>query len=608
MPISNRDRNSPAHILNQINNGINTGVSVINEIARIPSIVTGTIATIDNTINTVVDTAGTVVNTVSNAAETISKAGDYIKKLPDIASKEVNNTINSFKNAVQGSVDEFGKSISNEVKNKVDSVLSSFGLSTTSFSHHDMYMTNSNKKEDNPQFLYKATVQFDGENQNVWDDTTNLAVMKYGGKAVTPSWLLVTNMTKVFAQQLKNDIKDGKRPKCTLSIYTVSTVNGKELKNLIFKKKMEVKKIAINMDGDMKSGTNCLVHMAMFSSEIATMHLRYTFNKTLSAKTAKEALDAYEAHLKANYGDIFLSKRIICNENTHRYNQLLTKPLSQNIKIEDGEMKYRCYRDSSIGLFLQNKYKIDNGYSIYFLDDFVVKEKKGIICYFVSFFDKNKLNKFDITSYQDILHQMQMLRSNPISDTNKVITKDNAVITHKLSNSAYSTTKTQKSQNTEGKVAPTSQKVVLSDDKRFFYGKTVTEVNKASPNSGEELTVNSTDNKELADKRLKIGAETILSKLDSIDEFVFFNTSPDWLEFGTVYNLNPSAPEEYNYTPIAFNYIFGRKDAKSDELKLMIRALFIKFKGSNAEKESLKTNPVPDNSASKEKSKSNVKS
>ena len=461
----------------------------------------------------------------------------------------------------------------------------------------DILSSTGKKEEDKPQFIYNVVLQLDGENQNYWDDVVLFNVHKYGTSFST-LYLIRVNLTIPVYQQIVNDINDGKYPKCTVYLYSIDTLKNNKLKNLIFKKKLNIRCALTKTSPNLKDGTQVMVDLFLMNPVLHEMFRKYTFNKVYSSKSAYSILKEYESYIDKQYGDVFISKHFLCNESSYIYKQLVTKPSQQDVEIPSGaKLKFKTKNDISIPMFLQYKYKFDNGFGIYFFDDFVVTENKDITRYFISFFDYNKLEKFDISKYQDITKQTQYIKSYAFNDYDKNITKDNVVITHKLPNSNYTTTKTETGSTQQNK-AQSNDKVILADDKRFFYGKTSNNTTSPVNKSTEEINIQSPDSKSSAEKRLKIGVDTYLKKIDSIEEYVIFNTSPDWLKFGCVYNLNTSQPDNYIFSPIGIINVFHRINSKEKELSLMDKALFIKFKPQKVESESKDVNPVPKSSNS----------
>lgn len=506
------------------------------------------------------------------------------------------NNLNSYTNKQTSTITFANGSLNNELKN-ITSTLAGY-IPGFKGPVMDILSSTAKKSEDKPQFIYNVIIQFDGENQNFWDDVNLFTVNKYAS-AFTTTYFLRVNLTTPVFQQLTNDINDGKYPQCTLYLYTIDTLKNNKLKNLIYKKKLSVRACLSKTEPNLRTGTQVMTDLILMNPVLHNMLRKYTYNKVHTSKSAYEVLKDYESYIDSTYGTgSFVSKHYLCNENQFKYKQLVTKPSEQGIEVPSGmKIKYKTKSDISIPLFLQYKYKIDNGYSMYFFDDFVVTEQKDIVRYFVSFYDSNKLEKFDIRTYKDITDQTQFIKSYPFNDYDKNITKDNAVITHKLPNSQYTTQKTQSGSAVSDKSSQ-GTKVILSDEKRYFYALQSDEVKKPQQQGTEEITLQSPDSKDSAEKRLKIGVDTILKKIDSIEEYVIFNTSPDWLRFGCVYNLNSGMPEEYIFSPVGIINVFHRIDAKEKELSLMDKALFIKFKPQKLEKDSVNANPIPESNNS----------
>lgn len=563
MPLTNRNLNNLNDGISTVIRHINDASNIINTIARAPEIAENIVNNITNSIDNIENNFKNMFSQLSN--DTTDKLKEKIKT----ASKIIKD---------------------GDTQSKIVQKISGASLNKTN--NLDILASPGKKQENKPQFIYNIIIQFEGENQNYWDDTLLFVVHKFAGVTRAPFYLLRSNISVEVQQQLINDLNDGKNPKCTLFIYTVNTIT-KKIENLIYKKKMAIVGVIPKQSNNLKEATTTSVDLALINPILFEMSKKYTYNKIFTSKSAYDVLKDYESYITSRYGDIFSSKHYLSNENHYIYNQLVTKPSDQISEIPDRQkIKYKHHNDITFPAFLQSKYKIDNGFGIYFYDDFVLKEKKDIIRYFVSFYDKNKLEKFDVTKYDDIIKQTTFVQSHEFNDKTNIITKNNVVITHKLPNSNYSTTKTQKSNNDSG-VSSGNNKIILSDEDRYLLSKDNNEMNKSTSQSGETLNIQSPDNKSGGEKRLQIGVDTILKKIDSIDEYIIYNTSPDWLTFGCLYNLILSKPEEYLYTPISCVHIFHRLHDKDKDLGLVDRCLFVKYKNSNGEKESIESKPIP---------------
>ena len=366
--------------------------------------------------------------------------------------------LNSYTNKLIGSIDSFGKQVGIAPINTISGYIPGFRGQIM-----DILSSSSVKQEDKPQFIYSVVMQLDGENQNFWDDVNIFSVNKFIS-SFTTTYFLRINLTTPVYQQIVNDINDGKYPKCTLYLYTVDTLKNNKLKNLMCKKTLSIRACLAKNEPNIKTGTQVMADLFMLNPVLHEMTRKYTYNKIHTSKSPYEVLKDYESFIDQTYGSgSFISKHYLCNENQFKYKQMVTKPTEQSIEGPNGQtnLKFKTKNDIAVPYFLQYKYKIDNGYAMYFFDDFVVTEQKEIVRYFVSFFDSNKLEKFDVRTYKDITDQTQFVKSYEFNDYNKNITKDNAVITHKLPNAQYTTTKTQSGETTSTKNASQS-KVILS--------------------------------------------------------------------------------------------------------------------------------------------------
>ena len=140
------------------------------------------------------------------------------------------NNLNSYTNKQTSTITFANGSLNNELKN-ITSTLAGY-IPGFKGPVMDILSSTAKKSEDKPQFIYNVIIQFDGKNQNFWDDVNLFTVNKYAS-AFTTTYFLRVNLTTPVFQQLTNDINDGKYPQCTLYLYTIDTLKNNKLKNLI---------------------------------------------------------------------------------------------------------------------------------------------------------------------------------------------------------------------------------------------------------------------------------------------------------------------------------------------------------------------------------------
>lgn len=460
----------------------------------------------------------------------------------------------------------------------------------------DILASTSNSSTQNNELKYKIFLQFEGNDKNYYDDTLFLSVYRIGVLKFSTFYLMRINLTNVLVEQLKLEKSNNKIIKTKLFIYTIET-NASEvkLKNLVLERNFVVAAVVPRTDTVIERGNSVMCDLMLLNPTLFEMNQTYTYNKILNTKTPYEILQDYESHIDQKYGNNFETKHILNNKNDFKYQQVVTQPTKQKVELPNNEkVNYECQYDSSVPLFLQYKYKIDNSFGFYFYDDFNLKSKKEITRYFISFYDKNKFEKFKIETQSDILKQTQYTKSYDFTDFNRMISKDNVVINYKLPNSEYATKKTQKCETTTSSTS-VQNKVELSsgDSSRFYQAQRTTETKKQQDQSANYQTIQVPDNKTGATKRVNLLKETIEKKIDKVDEFSTNNCAFDWLQFGIIYAMNENKPNEYLHTPVSIVNVFHRLNNKENILVHMARYMMIKFRSDDVSSENNnKSNPT----------------
>lgn len=471
----------------------------------------------------------------------------------------------------------------------------------------DILATKGTKTEEQTEFRFKIAFQFDGENRNYWDDVTEYQIFRFAFLKSAGSSILTLNLTPIVYQQVHNDISSQKYPSGTLYIYTIENIKKpEEKKNLLNQHKFIVYRITARGDADLSKTSRVVVSMVLYDPILFEMSRKLSFNKTFKVQDPYSILGSYESYVDSTYGSgAFETKHVMSNKNDYKYEQILIQPSPQDIKLPNNH-QYRILAksDISIPLFLQYKYKIDNSFGFYFFDHFNFKSKKAIVRYFITFYDKNKFEKFDVSKYQSILKNTNGIRAYNFDDYDKLIVKDEDAVTNfKLTNSQYATKKTQKSESPVVK-ASAEEKIQLSkdDSNRFYYGVKSETLKKSQSQSSDSTTLQAPDTQDAAQKRVNIGKETITKKIDKIEEMFTTNTFPDWLQFGYIYNLSNVDSSSYIYSPISIVGCFHRISEKETQLAYYTKYLMIKFmndKSSESSTTGVNTDGKSETAASK---------
>lgn len=549
---------------------------------------------------------GTIKNaayTAGNIAATAERLGTQIPGFLNSAMSGMQQTTSGIYEKSPGFVgppkpgdfnnNSLEKSVSEKMKQWKSNTTQQYNIASGGGGVYDILASTGKKKADpKTELKYSVIVQFEGNDQNFYDDVLVLVVYRMGIVKFATVYTLKINLTPVVLQKIKNDINDNKFPKLKMWIYTLQTVDGKQIKSPIFEKKFLISKITAKTNEILERGTQVMCELTIINPILHEMNIKYTYNKIISAKTPYEALQDYEKYLTSTYGDDFISKHILNEQNTFKYEQILTQPSNQNIELPNNKkISMLCRGDITVPQFLQYKYKIDNAFGFYFFDDFNVREKKQIVRYFITLYDKNKLEKMNTANYDDIIKKTQFNKSHKFNDFNKIIDKDNPVLNFKLPNSKFETKKTQTGSVMKSSTTSKNKVQIADDENRYYYEQKTDESKKQVSPSTDYMHIQVPDTKEGAEKRVEIIKKTVKEKVDRIDEYTTHGCSPDWLQFGFLYSLNPENPEDYTYTPTAIINIFHRVDGKDNVLEHYSRYSMIKFK----EKES--PPPAPENAA-----------
>lgn len=434
------------------------------------------------------------------------------------------------------------------------------------------------KKVDNNEFKYKILIQFDGNDKNWYDDVLYLVVFRTAFIKSAPLYKIRININPVLFQQLNLMQNNNEEISLKMLIYNINSEENQKIKNLIFERPFVVTALNAVSDTNIEKNQTLMCDLILINPTLFAMQKRFSCNKILNSITAYDALLDYESFIDSTYGSDFESKHILNKKNEFKYRQILIRPTDHTVNLPDKTFfKLYCRKDIDVPLFLNQKYKIDNAFSLYFFDDFNLKSKKTFTRYFLSFFDKNKFEKFKIENQMDISQQTQYVGSYPFSDIDGNLMNKTPVTSSKIPNSEYSTKKTQVSFAEQTKSSGNKiLNLANGDSDRSIIEQKATKTQKQSQNADDAFSLQVPDGNNEALKRIEI-AKDVLKKIDRIDEFLTNNCGIDWVQFGILYALNNQNPNDFLYTPISICNIFHRDDNKSNVLSHMVRYLTIKF-------------------------------
>ena len=443
------------------------------------------------------------------------------------------------------------------------------------------------KKTENAEIKYRIIFQFEGKDKTKYDDVLLFSVHRYGFVNSSAKATAKINLPPVLVAQLKQQQAMNKVFKVNVKIYQVDTENKNKLKNLILERNFVGRSIEEKTDPSIEKGNSTTCTMGLFNPSLYEMDLKYTFNKIENAKTPYEVLQDFEGHITSTYGDNFESRHILGKKNEHKYEQIVTQPTDQEIKLPNRkEFKFMCKHDADIPLFLNYKYKIDNTLSFYFFDDFDLKSKKAVTRLFIALYDKNKFEKFKISNQQDIIRQTQLTGTYPFADVDGLLTPGNTVASSKLINGQYDTKKEQSGSSVKGETQVTGEaSSSKGDPTRKFNAQKTTETQHQIPTKTGQ-SINQVPDSDAANaQRSEAANKTFSEKIAQVDSFLTKNCGFDFVRFGVIYPMNEKRPNEYLHTPISIMNVFRRDNDKETVLSHSVRFLMVKF-GADAQSES----------------------
>ena len=443
------------------------------------------------------------------------------------------------------------------------------------------------KKTENAEMKYRIILQFEGNDKTKYDDVLKFYIYRLGFIKSSTITNVIANLPPVLIAQLKQEEAKNKAFKVNVKIYQVDTENKNKLKNLIFERNYIGRYIAEETNASIERSSSARCHFTLFNPTLYEMDLAYTYNKIHNSKTPYEILQDYESYITSTYGDNFESLHILEKKNEFKYEQIVTQPTDQRIKLPNrAEFTFMCKHDIDIPLYLNYKYKIDNALSFYFFDDFDLKRKKEITRIFIALYDKNKFEKFKVSNQQDILRQTQLAGSYSFYDADCLLTPGDDTKALRLINGKFSPEKDQSSSqiksNTQIRGEGSTSK---GDPSRKFHEQKTTETQHQIPTKKRQ-TIDQTPDSAAGTKERKDLAHKIFNeKIAQIDSFLTKNCGFDFPRFGVIYAMNENRPNEYLHTPISIINVFKRENDKETILGHSSRFLAVKF-SSESESES----------------------
>ena len=580
------NKNSDSGIVSSGVKVINAGVNVVGGVTSAAGVlgkgISNAVNMVDRGLNTARNIVGGTVNAISKGAATISGITNTVggilsgknssSQSPITAVKQVSSNIpgiGGFSNPAAG--------LSSGLSSLGRGVLTSLQLQNNT--QLIDILTSSGKKTQNNEIKYRIILTFEGQDKNPYDDVLVFVVERFGFLRSSTKYGVKINLPPVLVAQLKQNESQNKNTKVNVKIYQVDTENNNKLKTLVIERNFEVVVVKEEKSASIERSQTTTVFLMMVNPTLVQMDRQYTYNKIQNTKTAYEVLQDYEGYLTSTYGDNFVSKHILGQKNEFKYEQILTQPSDQEIKLPNRtEFKFLCKHDSDIPLFLNYKYKIDNAFSFYLFDDFDLKSEKEITRLFIALYDKNKFEKFKTDNQQDISLQTQLTGTYQFRDVNGLLTPGSSVNTNKLINCEFDTKKEQTSSNIQSNTQISGQvESAGGDPNRKYNAQKTTETQHQIPVKQGQSTSQVPDSAETAAARSEAAHKVFSEKIEQIDCFVTKNCGMDYLRFGVLYAMNNKKPNEQLHTPVAIVNIFRRDNDKETVLGHNAKTMMVKF-------------------------------
>lgn len=562
--------------VSQVSNGLNAFQKAkgLEKIAAAANLVGGTTAAISRSASTISGALSTIGSMI--VGENSSK-DNPVSAVQQVAS-EISG-ITKFKNpatlSMSGANDIFALG---GVGTNIANPLTSLELSSRGGQLIDILLTHG-KKTDNAEMKYRIILQFEGNDKTKYDDVLKLTIYRMAFVKSSTSIILNVNLPPVLLAQLKQEQSRNKAFKVNMKIYQIDSENKNKLKNLVFERNYVGRHVKDETDPSIEKGNSVKCFMSLYNPTLFEMDLAYTYNKIHNSKNPYEILQDYESYISSTYGDNFESLHILGKKNEFKYEQIVTQPSDQEIKLPNrSEFKFMCKHDADIPLYLNYKYKIDNAFSFYFYDDFDLTRKKEITRMFIALYDKNKFEKFKTQNQQDILKQTQLAGTYPFYDADGLLTPGNQAGALKMINGKFSPQKDQTSSSVQSSTQISGKGSVSGGDpSRTYNAQKTTETQHQIPTKKTQSINQTPDSESGTNERKETAHKVFNEKIAQVDSFLTKNCGFDFPRFGVIYAMNEKRPNEYLHTPISIVNVFRRENDKETVLSHSVKFLTVKF-------------------------------
>jgi hypothetical protein len=370
------------------------------------------------------------------------------------------------------------------------------------------------------------------------------------------------NIPTATLVMIESEISAGSFPDYQLQIRHVKNDN----ENLIYSAYVKFilpKNYNQNKAGTTVKGTSPTipVQFLLVNPVIWDMNTNNSFNRTFNDKkyTALEILELYLSELimkKSKISSWIIGDRTTTNKTL--YNQIVIPSTITELQVPEYIIgAYKPYSTPSLWLFDNFTFPFDDS------EKKAIKNGElplmGILLNFYNALEN--FTKQDISKDADIKQFTTLLKIIPYSDTLSFLSKPNAVVSFK--NTTNMTQVTQLFGNLP--------KVTLTDNTKETQSQRVT-----------SLEIEYTDNLEEAEKRIVDCVDLMQKQINQIEIYETINTSPEWLQFGYLYNLERDKKtgnnlNRYIHTPISIFNIFLRQEQTIGKMEHIIKYAMLRL-------------------------------
>lgn len=362
---------------------------------------------------------------------------------------------------------------------------------------------------------------------------------------------------------IEAEISAGSFPDYQLQIRHVKDNN----ENLIYSSYVKFilpKNYNQNKAGTTVKGTSPTVpvQFILVNPVIWEMSTNNSFNKTFNDKkyTAAEVLELYLAGLvmkKSNVSSWEVGDRSTVNKTL--YDQIVIPSSITELQVPEYIIgAYKPYSTPSLCLFDTFAFHPEGSE----MKKIIKNGELPLLGISLNFYNAiETFEKWDISKDADIKQFTTLLKIIPYNDTLSVLSKPNAVVNFKNTTNMTQVTR----------LFGNLPKVTLSDNTKETQSQRVS-----------SLEIEYTDSLEEAEKRIVDCVDLMQKQINQIEIYETINTSPEWLQFGYLYNLERDKKtgdnlNRYIHTPLSIFNIFLRQEQTIGKMEHIIKYAMLRF-------------------------------